>query len=267
MQAVKVGRSKDPKRRMESLQTAHPAPLQLLGVIDEDKEQQIHGQLAAHRKSGEWFAWNEQTRGKIRQYLAVPLPPVQALRKAEAICLTDWVIEAEQLAGEPIEKPEKQGEDLNSYELLHTAACELEGRAMEEYQQKLIECELESFMEFDALGFQSSEEWAENEMEVMEGYCPVTECDEDFSNKYLIGLHISDGRTTKVDMFWQGPLTDGGRKYLEKYLCNVAEWSREFWLTEFRGWVWNKTKQCYELWEEDMNRHLHPLQTKSELRA
>ena len=53
--AIKIGISKTPKARLSALQTAHAAPLILLGVMDGAKNEEA----ILHRKfvhiQGEWF--------------------------------------------------------------------------------------------------------------------------------------------------------------------------------------------------------------------
>jgi hypothetical protein len=55
---IKIGYSADPQRRLQSLSTASPYPLRLLGVLDGDMtlEQTLHHRFADHQLEGEWFA-------------------------------------------------------------------------------------------------------------------------------------------------------------------------------------------------------------------
>ena len=55
---IKIGYSADPQRRLQSLSTASPYPLRLLGVVDGDMalEQALHHRFADHQLEGEWFA-------------------------------------------------------------------------------------------------------------------------------------------------------------------------------------------------------------------
>lgn len=54
---IKVGFSRNPKRRMSDLATSAPGPLTLIATIDGtfQLERAIHKQISAHRVSREWF--------------------------------------------------------------------------------------------------------------------------------------------------------------------------------------------------------------------
>jgi len=59
---VKIGRSKDVRRRMENLQTGNPRELALMGEIktrsaeaDREAELALHRRFSKHRRQGEWF--------------------------------------------------------------------------------------------------------------------------------------------------------------------------------------------------------------------
>jgi len=56
-QAIKIGYSAKPLKRLGQLQTASPHRLALLGTIPgtPDDEDAMHGRFAAHRMEGEWF--------------------------------------------------------------------------------------------------------------------------------------------------------------------------------------------------------------------
>jgi hypothetical protein len=56
--AIKIGRSRSPQARMQTLQTANPETLRLRGVIPGgvELEQHMHERFAHLRISGEWFA-------------------------------------------------------------------------------------------------------------------------------------------------------------------------------------------------------------------
>lgn len=57
-QAVKIGRSNNPKRRLAVLQTSHPEPLTLAAQRDggRELEAEYHKRFAEFRLSGEWFS-------------------------------------------------------------------------------------------------------------------------------------------------------------------------------------------------------------------
>ena len=54
---VKIGRTKEPGKRISSLRTMSAEPLKCLGVIrcHFDHEQMLHAALHEHRSHGEWF--------------------------------------------------------------------------------------------------------------------------------------------------------------------------------------------------------------------
>ena len=58
---VKFGISKNPKDRLDYLQTGNPIRLQLVGSVRGGRrlEKKIHKYLASHRASGEWFKIDE----------------------------------------------------------------------------------------------------------------------------------------------------------------------------------------------------------------
>ncbi len=246
MQVVKVGRSSDPKRRMDSLQTAHPTPLRLLATIDGDHEKLIHQRIAPHRKQGEWFTWNEQTRATLREFAAKELPAIRTLTCNRKVSEGDWILAAERASGGRVEIPSSKKWD-DTYDLIHDAACALECRVIDHFKQQLIDCELESLSEFDSGGFENSEDWASNMMEEETDCCPLTECDERLLEKYLIGVFIAENLPERVEVFWHDPVTAGGRTELRNYLMNVRDWVFEYDFLEFKGWIWSKKRKQFDL--------------------
>ncbi len=72
--AIKIGKAKNVYKRMKSLQTATPAYLKLLKIIDEkagkearDTEQSLHRQFKHLKLLGEWFKFNDELQEFIRQ--------------------------------------------------------------------------------------------------------------------------------------------------------------------------------------------------------
>jgi hypothetical protein len=59
---VKVGISKDPKKRLSTIQLSNPIELIILGYIpgNETIEKKIHHHLKEHHSRGEWFKYNYQ---------------------------------------------------------------------------------------------------------------------------------------------------------------------------------------------------------------
>ena len=52
---LKIGKSTDPASRMQNLQTASGSELKLIGVLEDDRESELHARFAAARSVGEWF--------------------------------------------------------------------------------------------------------------------------------------------------------------------------------------------------------------------
>jgi hypothetical protein len=53
--AVKIGRSEDPRRRLAALQCANPSHLTLITVLEGDREGELHNMFQEYRVNGEWF--------------------------------------------------------------------------------------------------------------------------------------------------------------------------------------------------------------------
>jgi hypothetical protein len=56
---VKIGIAKDPKRRLQVLQTGQPMDLYLMWSVEGDYEQALHERFAKYRHRGEWFDLRE----------------------------------------------------------------------------------------------------------------------------------------------------------------------------------------------------------------
>jgi len=58
---VKIGQSKDVKKRLKQLQTSNGNVLVLLGYMDgnKEKEKYLHQLFSEHKLQGEWFKLNE----------------------------------------------------------------------------------------------------------------------------------------------------------------------------------------------------------------
>lgn len=67
-EAVKIGISKNPTKRLAQLQTGHPRRLSILATLPggADEEMQLHGRFREHRLHGEWFG----DCPEIRSYIA-----------------------------------------------------------------------------------------------------------------------------------------------------------------------------------------------------
>ncbi len=60
---VKIGVAQDVYARLVALQTAHPYPLQVIGIIRHGgraTEAALHKRFATCRLNGEWFEWNQE---------------------------------------------------------------------------------------------------------------------------------------------------------------------------------------------------------------
>lgn len=59
---IKIGVSVDPWKRLSSLQTGNPEPLEMLAIMpgSDDLESGLHRAFGQHMKRGEWFTENEQ---------------------------------------------------------------------------------------------------------------------------------------------------------------------------------------------------------------
>ncbi len=74
--AVKIGRSLVPARRLEELQSAASVKLSLLGTVNKDIEAELHELLSSHRRDGEWFTFNEEVRAALMERGMMPLGSV-----------------------------------------------------------------------------------------------------------------------------------------------------------------------------------------------
>ena len=57
---IKVGRSKDPQKRLKQLQTGNPNKLKLIASFKGEgwKEKTLHERLRRYRLEGEWFSYD-----------------------------------------------------------------------------------------------------------------------------------------------------------------------------------------------------------------
>jgi len=71
---IKIGRSKNPQRRLKTLQTGNPNQLRLIYVYEGKGylESSVHEELDRWRRKGEWFDY--QCVGSIPLYLYDELP-------------------------------------------------------------------------------------------------------------------------------------------------------------------------------------------------
>lgn len=67
--AVKIDFSRDPKQRLQNLQTSNPHPLELLATTPGgwELEQRLHQHYAPWRLSGEWFELTDELQAHINE--------------------------------------------------------------------------------------------------------------------------------------------------------------------------------------------------------
>jgi hypothetical protein len=65
-QMVKIGRSRDPERRLRKLQTGSPSILRLLVVLDGDHEETLHKRFQAEHIQREWFTLSSRIREFVK---------------------------------------------------------------------------------------------------------------------------------------------------------------------------------------------------------
>lgn len=67
--AIKIGTSNDPRGRFAALQTGSPEPLELIGVMpgQMDEEKRLHQTFARFRMHGEWFKGAPELLAEIKQ--------------------------------------------------------------------------------------------------------------------------------------------------------------------------------------------------------
>lgn len=66
---IKIGKTRDLKKRIASLQTAHPYPLEVLGFLqtgDETLEGVLHQKFSRYKLNGEWFDRSDEILHYIR---------------------------------------------------------------------------------------------------------------------------------------------------------------------------------------------------------
>jgi predicted DNA-binding transcriptional regulator AlpA len=64
--AVKIGKSVDPPKRLEHLQTGVDSRLSLLAQIPGDREKELHGMLSDLRIANEWFRWPDSVYARLK---------------------------------------------------------------------------------------------------------------------------------------------------------------------------------------------------------
>lgn len=69
--AIKIGVSNDPRRRLDTMQTGSAEPLELLGVLPGqfEEERRLHEMLKRHRIHGEWFRGDAELGAAVERLL------------------------------------------------------------------------------------------------------------------------------------------------------------------------------------------------------
>lgn len=82
LNAVKIGVTNDPQRRLDMLRTGSPVELEIIAVEegDQKREAELHRQFALLRKRGEWFDYADT----LRAYVAT-LEPFEKQRKRKQL--------------------------------------------------------------------------------------------------------------------------------------------------------------------------------------
>ncbi|MGJ7042107.1 mRNA-degrading endonuclease YafQ of YafQ-DinJ toxin-antitoxin module [Shinella sp. BE166] len=77
---VKIGLSRQPRKRLSSLQTGHPKRLNIVGLMPggAEDEFQLHGRFRDHRVKGEWF----RDCSEIRDFIALAANDNSAIARA-----------------------------------------------------------------------------------------------------------------------------------------------------------------------------------------
>ena len=78
---IKIGRSKDPQKRLKQLQTGNPNKLKLIACFEGLgwREKLLHEELQMFRKKGEWF-----------DYMSTGCLPIDLYEKIEWGSFDDW---------------------------------------------------------------------------------------------------------------------------------------------------------------------------------
>lgn len=71
LDAIKVGYSKHPEKRLSDLQVSNSTDLEIIHIEKGDipKEKFIHSKLLKHKIRGEWFKFNKECRNELSVYL------------------------------------------------------------------------------------------------------------------------------------------------------------------------------------------------------
>ncbi|NUO49776.1 MAG: GIY-YIG nuclease family protein, partial [Polyangiaceae bacterium] len=62
---IKIGKSTNVEKRIDSIQVACPHELRVVVVWDGDRERRLHTQLNDYRVGGEWFRLTDEVRAAL----------------------------------------------------------------------------------------------------------------------------------------------------------------------------------------------------------
>ncbi len=80
---MKIGRSRDARGRIKQLRGLHPVDnIEILAIIDDDIEQELHQRFGHCRRKGEWFQRTDEIEEYVRE-VGVSKDPVEVI-------LEDW---------------------------------------------------------------------------------------------------------------------------------------------------------------------------------
>ena len=99
---VKIGKSRDPNKRLKTLQTGSPHRLVIERVWDSDVEAELHAMWSHRRTQGEWF---RARAGEIGLLTIEELDEVRALVEDDAECFGLWLDGFKEL----LERAERDG--------------------------------------------------------------------------------------------------------------------------------------------------------------
>jgi hypothetical protein len=82
--AVKIGRSLNPEKRLRAIKNGNPDILKLLGIINDDREIELHQRFAEYRTSGEWFSLGAGASGLLGSGISMPVGWVKWLTSSRS---------------------------------------------------------------------------------------------------------------------------------------------------------------------------------------
>jgi hypothetical protein len=65
---IKIGRSRNPTQRFNSLQNQSSEELHILLILEGDREKEFHQRFASYRLKGEWFTFSDEIKKLLAEY-------------------------------------------------------------------------------------------------------------------------------------------------------------------------------------------------------